>query len=267
MPSPVASRASSRREGATVQTAEDEVGQRTRRGRLVHDRRVLPRDVRPEPGRRGGETVAVEREGGRVPRRELRGVEVPALVVAALERATDEPQVVAPRGRDLVVVTDRQHIGGPVGEAYAGAGRGGLHDRLGVVGDGVLEALLGCRDAAERGVVVGAVVQAGAAARGGVDHPRHQRGAVRAEDRLRRLDLQLEPQGAGRQAEVGLESLRRVDQGLDLLDRGDLGQGDHEAVRQRPALGEPAQEQGEGPQPAVAGRRLEALEPDAATGG
>ena len=72
-------------------------------------------------------------------------------------------------------VADRQHVGGPVGEAYAGARRRGLHDRLGVVGDGVLEALVGGGDAAEGGVVVGAVVQAGAAAAGRVDHPGHER--------------------------------------------------------------------------------------------
>ena len=93
-------------------------------------------------------------------------------------------------------VADRQHVGGAVGEAYAGAGGRGLHDRLGVVGDGVLEALVGRGDAAEGRVVVGAVVQAGAAATGRVDHAGHEGAAVRAEDRLRRLDLDLEAQGA-----------------------------------------------------------------------
>ena len=64
-----------------------------------------------------------------------------------------------------------------------------------------------------------------------MDHPRHQRGAVGAEDRLRGLDLDLEPERAGAQPQRGLEPLGRVDEGLDLLDRGDLGQRHHEAVR------------------------------------
>ena len=60
-----------------------------------------------------------------------------------------------------------------------------------------------CRgDAAGRGVVVGAVVQAGAARGRGVDHRRDQGPAVRAEDRLRGLHLDLELQRTGRQAHV-----------------------------------------------------------------
>ena len=190
-------------------------------------------------------------------------MQVPALVVAALERAPHQPEVVGPGRAHRGRVPDRQHVGGAVGEAHAGARRGGLHDRLGVVGHRVLEALVGGGDAAGRGVVVGAVVQAGAAAVGGVDHPGDQGGAVGAEDRLRRLDLELEPQRPGAQPEALLEAFGGQHHRLHLVDRGDLRQRDHEAVGQRAAAGELLEEQRQRPQPARAGGLLEALEPDA----
>ena len=44
--------------------------------------------------------------------------------------------------RDVVGVADREHVGRAVGQPDAGAGRGRLHDQLGVVGDRVLERLV-----------------------------------------------------------------------------------------------------------------------------
>ena len=99
------------------------------------------------------EAATVEREGGGEPRRQLRGVRVPSLVVAALERPAHESEMGAPRGADLLGTAHRQHVGGPVGRSYGG-------------------------DPAERRVVVGAVVQAGAAARSCVDHARQGGRAV-----------------------------------------------------------------------------------------
>ncbi len=125
---------------------------------------------------------------------------------------------------------------------------------------------MGRGDPAERGVVVGAVVQARAAAVRGVDHPGDEGGAVGAEDRLRGLDLDLELQRTGHQPEAGLQPLRREHHRLDLVDRRHLGQRDDEALRQRAAVGERLQEQCQRPQAAAAGRALEALEADAVKG-
>ena len=93
----------------------------------------------------------------------------------------------------------------------------------------------------------------------GVDHPGHQRGAIRAEDRLRRLDLQLEAQRSG----ARLEPLGGEHHRLDLVDRGDLGQRDHEARRH---LAETLEEQRERAHPAAPGVGVEALEADAVEG-
>jgi hypothetical protein len=41
--------------------------------------------------------------------------------------------------------TDREHVRRTVGEAYPGAGGRGLHDGLGVVGDGMVERLVTSR--------------------------------------------------------------------------------------------------------------------------
>ena len=62
-------------------------------------------------------------------------------------------------------------------------------------------------------------------------------GAVGAQDDLRGLDLNLEPELAGRQAVRLLQPLAQDDHGGDLVGRGDLGQGDHQAGRQRPPAG------------------------------
>ena len=86
------------RQGAAVEAAEQEVGQGPGGRRLVEDPGVLPLDVVAQPGGRGVEPAAVERERRGVPGRQLGRVQVPALVVAALQGPADEAQVVAPRG-------------------------------------------------------------------------------------------------------------------------------------------------------------------------
>ena len=197
------------RDGTAVETPEQEVGQRPARRRLVEDARGLSLDVVAQPGGGGRETPAVEGERRGVPGRQLGGMQVPALVVAPLQRAAHESQVLGPGSAHRGGVPDRQHVAGPVGEADAGAGGRDLHDRLGVVGDRVGQALVGGGDPAVGAVVVGAVVQPGAASVGRVDHPGHEGSPVRPEDRLRGLDLQLEAQRAGRQAEPGLQAAVR----------------------------------------------------------
>ena len=69
--------------------------------------------------------------------------------------------VVRPGRGDLRRRRRRQHVGRAVGEPDAGARGGRLHHQLGVVGDRVLQRLVLGRDPAERRVVVGAVVQPG----------------------------------------------------------------------------------------------------------
>jgi len=106
-------------------------------------------------------------------------------------------------------------------------------------------------------------VQAGATAAGGVNHRSYERGAVGAEHGLRGLHLDLEPQAAGRQRVRRLQVFTHHDHGLDLVDRGHLGQGHDEAERQRSRTGELPDEQVEGTYAAPSGLPLEALEPDA----
>ena len=55
--------------------------------------------------------------------------------------------------------SDRQHVGGAVGEPHPRLGGGDLHHRLGVVGDRMVHRLVRGRDPERRAVVVGAVVQ------------------------------------------------------------------------------------------------------------
>ena len=77
--------------------------------------------------------------------------------------------------------------------------RGELHDRLGVVGDGMLHRLVGRGDPQSGGVVVGPVVQPAHPPGPRVHHGRDRGRAVSAEDRLRGLDLDLEAQAPGGQ--------------------------------------------------------------------
>ena len=147
---------------AAVDAAEHVPGQRPGRRRLVGDRRPRRGRRTPRAGRaRGGEALAVERVRRGVPRRQLGRVQVPALVVAVLEAPAHQAVVVGPgRPMSSAPPTGRMLVE-PSDEPDAGAGHGGLHDQLGVVGDRVLERLVRRRDADERRVVVGAVVQPG----------------------------------------------------------------------------------------------------------
>ena len=99
------------------------------------------------------------------------------------------------RARTSLVADRACRLVEPSDEPYAGAGSGRLHHRLGVVGRGVVEALVGGGDAAETRSSR-RCRSAGPCSRpvGRVDHPGDQGGAVGAEDRLRGLDLDLEAQ-------------------------------------------------------------------------
>ena len=242
-------------DGPAVQPAEDVPAEGARRGRLVRDPTLDVADVRLEPVQRRVQSFAVEAVRRGVPRRQLRRVQVPALVEAVLEGAADQPVVVVPGGPDRCGVPDREHVGRSVGEPDAGARGRGLHDQLGVVGDRVLQRLVGGRDTAEGRVVVGAVVQPDQPAAAGVHHPGDQCRAVRTEDRLRRLDLDLEPD---------VQGLGHVHHRVDLVDAGDLGQRDDPAVERAACVSQRRDVGRESPDAAGAGRCLEALDPDAA---
>ena len=73
-----------------------------------------------------------------------------------------------PGGSDLFGLPIGSDVGGAVAEPDPGAGRGDLHDRLGVVGHRVGQALLVGGDAAGGAVVERAVVQRDASTAGGV---------------------------------------------------------------------------------------------------
>ena len=132
-----------------------------------------------------------------------------------------------------------------------------------MVGDGVLQALVRRRHAAGGAVVVRPVVEADAPAAGRVHHRRDRRDAVGAEDRLRGLHLDLEPQPARGEPVRLLQPLAHLDRRPHLVGRGDLGQGDQEAVRQRAGVEQGAEDEIERPQAAPAGCRLQALDSDA----
>ena len=168
-----------------------------------------------------------------------------------------------PRVPHLLRVPTGTTLVEPSDSRTPGAGRGHLHHGLGMVGNGVLQALVRRRDAAGGAVVVGAVVQAGAPVAGRVHHRRDGRDAVGAEDRLRGLHLDLEPQPAGGEPVQLLQPLAHLDRRPHLVGRGDLGQGDQEAVRQPTGVEHGAEDEIERPQAAPAGRRLQALDSDA----
>ena len=162
----------------------------------------------------------------------------------------------------MVAVTDRQHVGRAVADADAGLRRRDLHDVLRVVGHRVVHRLVGRRDAERGAVVVGAVVQAGAATGRRVHRGGDGGGAVRAEHRLRHLDLHLEPQRPRREPVRLLEPVAEQHHRADLVDRGDLRQRDDETGGQPPAEG--AEHQVERPDAAAPGRGLHRLDPDPA---
>ena len=143
---------------------------------------------------------------------------------------------------------------------HPGAGDGGLHDVLGVVGGRVVHRLVLRGHPQGGAVVVGAVVQRGHPAGAGVDRRGDRSRAVGAQDERRGLDLDLEAEPAGRQTGGALVRLAGGDHGLDLADRADLREGDHQAVRQPTGLQQAWSGRGPGSAAPAPGRRLEALE-------
>ena len=123
----------------------------------------------------------------------------------------------------------------PSDSAHAGAGGGDLHHRLGVVGGRVVQRLLRGGDAERRAVVVGAVVQADAAAVGGVHQPGHGGRAVRRRAPPAASRPAARSAAARRAARAPSSSAAQQPTIASTCSTdGHLGQGDHEAVRRRP---------------------------------
>ena len=239
---------------AAVQAAEHHGRQRAGGGRLVEDARVAPVEVRGEAAGRGRERGAEERVGSHVPGHQLRGVQVPALVEAALQRPAHQPGVQPPGGVHLLARADRQHVGRPVDRVRPGPGDGHLHQLLGEVGRRVVGGLVRGGDAQGGAVVVGAVVQPDQPGSGHVHHAGEGGGPVRAEHRLRGLDLQLQVQ---RHPVRRLQRPQDGEERLHLVDVGDLRQGDDGPTG--PVRAERPEEEVQGPDAATTGRRLERL--------
>ena len=130
-------------------------------------------------------------------------------------------------------VRARHDVGRAVREPHAGLRQRDLHHVLREVAHAVPHVLPDGGDAAQRGVVVGAEVRAATtrpspAATSGrsADVPSAR------EDRLRRLDHQLEPQRAGAELEPALERVARARHGVDVCRRHQLRNGDDEVRRQ-----------------------------------
>ena len=181
------------------------------------------------------------------------------------EGVADGGGMVAPGGVDgRGVVGGRDQVGGAVRQANAGAGQRDLHDMAGEVAGRVGEALLGRGQAAGGGVVEDAEVGAGEPAARRIDHAREGQPARMVDDRLGRLDLDLEPQPIIGQAEGGLQPTQEVGEGGHVLDGDHLGEGDDEAVGQ-PAgpLQQGGQEHVQGPDAAMVTAVGEGLDPQA----
>ncbi len=181
--------------------------------------------------------------------------------VAALQGTPDQQGMQPPGRDDILAAAIGQHIRRAVGQPDPGPGGGNLHDRPGMVSRRVLHALVGRGDAERRAVVIGAVVQPGEPPVRRVHAAGDHRRAVRAEDDLRGLDLDLEGQPSPGQAVLLLQPPAQVGHRLDLRDRGDLGQGHGEARRQRPVAEQRGQEDVHRPDRPVPGGRLQALAP------
>ena len=155
-----------------------------------------------------------------------------------------------PPGRpDGVGVAERQDVGRPVREMDAGAGRRGLHDGLGVVGGRVGQRLVLRRDAERRAVVVRPVVQRGDPAGAGVDGGGDRGRPVGTHDQLRASPPGSRSRAGRRAGRRRPRTPRRRPRTPRPGTRADLGEGDHEAVRQRAASAQKrAQEQVQGAQ-------------------
>ena len=101
-----------------------------------------------------------------------------------------------------------------------------------------------------------------------LDQRRQGDGAMVVEDRLRRLDHQLQAQRPGREAVDGLDLRERVDQQSDLSAAGDLRERDDEVGRQAAVgfLQQPFEEQVRRPQRALAQLLAEVLDANADEG-
>ena len=131
-------------------------------------------------------------------------------------------------------VAHRQHVGRAVADPHAGPGGGHLHHRpwrgrrpggpspAGRPRRRARRCSRRCRSAARC-----------SGRRAACTTARDRRGAVRAEDRLRCLDLHLEAQRAGGQPCAASSRSQSSTIASHLVDRGHLGQRDHEAGGQR----------------------------------
>ena len=241
-------------ERAAVEAAQQKPGQRSGGGRLVEDAGRVALEVAGQPidgGRRG---VAVERVRGREAGRQLRRMQVPALVEPSLEGAPHQPGMQRPGRADLLSGTDGHDVGRAVREPHPGAGRGHLHDRLGVIGGWMLHALILSGDPTRGAVVIGAIVQSDAATLGRLDHLGHGGPAGWPEHGRSRLDLKLEPQR--RQLVRCLQPSTEEHKRRDLRRGAHLRQGDDEPSRH---VTKPSQEEVERADRPVPGHRLERL--------
>jgi hypothetical protein len=164
------------------------------------------------------------------------------------------------------VSADGQDVRRPVREPHPGAGRGQLHDGLGVVGGRVLEALVRRRDAETGAVVERPVVQAGAPAARRRDHPGDGGGARGVEDRLRRLDLTSKPSRDGGRPYACSSASQTSAMASTWRTEVTLGSVSTKAARQVARLEHPGEHELQRPQPPPPGRGLEALEADAGPG-
>ena len=127
------------------------------------------------------------------------------------------------------------HRSGAVGDRDAGPGEAHLENVPREVAGRMRRHLVERGDVDAGGVVVGAEVRPAAAPARRGDQVGDHEVAARPDDRLGRLDHQLELQRSGEETVRPLQDLERLDQGRHLLGRDHLGKRDHEVGRDHPA--------------------------------
>ena len=199
----------------------------------------------------GGGVEALQEKGidGGVAGDELRGVEIPALVVTVDQRMLNVVEVELPsmmnggaifrnllgaRRRTVfcgVVERDGKNVGGAIGEPDASTGEGDLHYFAGEIAGQMGHVLVSGGNGAASGVVVGSEVRGDATAIGGGNERQEIYLAASVENRLRRFNHQFNAQSFAREPEGGLEVRANSGERGGFFGDGDLGKGDEEILR------------------------------------
>ena len=117
-------------------------------------------------------------------------------------------------------------VGRAVGKPNAGSGKRHLHHLARKITSRMSHGLIRGGDTSSRGVIIGAEMRGNAAASRGGDQGQDLRFAALVENRLRRLDHQLDAQASGFEVQQGLETRTNISERRDFIRQSDLRQRD-----------------------------------------